>query len=57
MKLKSILIHLIGNSIKFTKNGSITIFYELDTTNFNNVNLTISDTGIGISEAQKNSIT
>ena len=47
MKFKSILIHLIGNSIKFTKNGSITITSELDPSNSNCIIISVSDTGAG----------
>lgn len=43
--LKKILINLVGNSIKFTKSGSITIALE-------NNSLVVQDTGVGIKSAE-----
>lgn len=51
LRLIQIMKNLIGNSIKFTKQGQITIGYRLDG---NKMIFFVKDTGIGISkEAQK----
>ncbi len=49
-KLNQILINLVGNSIKFTPKGSITISLKTISKSENSVQLlfTVSDTGIGI---------
>lgn len=49
-RLRQILINLIGNAIKFTKQGSITLYIELQTLADQPARLkfTIQDTGIGI---------
>ncbi len=50
-KLQKILSHIIENAIKFTTQGSVSIFCELEN---KNIKFAISDTGIGISnEMQK----
>jgi signal transduction histidine kinase len=46
-RLEEVLLNLIGNSMKFTKNGSITVSLEA-IPNF--VKVRVADTGIGISE-------
>jgi len=46
-KLKKIVIHLFVNAFKFTEKGSIIFTCELDC---DNVRISISDTGIGISD-------
>jgi len=46
-KCRHILLNLIGNAIKFTEKGSITISTRL---NSSSVELRITDTGIGISD-------
>lgn len=45
LRLKQVLYNIISNSIKFTKNGNITISYEVNNLD---VIFKISDTGIGI---------
>jgi len=50
-RLRQVIVNLIGNSIKYTKKGSVTVEVQ---ENGNNVALRISNTGIGISaEEQK----
>ncbi|MBI9052394.1 MAG: PAS domain S-box protein [Bacteroidales bacterium] len=44
-KLKQIIYNLIGNSLKFTKKGSIEFGYKLEQ---NSINFFVKDTGIGI---------
>ncbi len=47
VKLKQILINLIGNAFKFTEHGAIECGYEFDNSN-NQLIFHVSDTGIGI---------
>jgi signal transduction histidine kinase/CheY-like chemotaxis protein len=49
-RIKQILVNLLSNAVKFTETGSVTLKVE---TNENNLNLSVIDTGIGISEADK----
>ncbi|MCX2478943.1 response regulator [Pedobacter sp. MC2016-15] len=50
LRLNQILMNLIGNAIKFTSNGSVTLKVEITERKANNVRLkfSIRDTGIGI---------
>ncbi|CAD8064322.1 unnamed protein product [Paramecium sonneborni] len=52
-KIRQILINLLGNSVKFTYNGIITISGK--TVN-KSVELTVSDTGLGITAANQNKL-
>ena len=52
-RIHQVLMNLISNSIKFTKDGNITISATTDT---EKCNITISDTGIGIPEDKIKSI-
>jgi len=51
-RLRQILINLVGNAVKFTKEGRVTLSVELrsDDDDVNVLCFTVSDTGIGIAE-------
>ena len=49
-KLKQVLINLIGNAIKFTEEGSITVHVEADPDTLRAARIDVIDTGIGIPE-------
>lgn len=59
VRLKQILINLLGNAVKFTEKGSITLSVsvqkEINTTN-HTLRFSIIDTGIGILEKNKKKI-
>jgi signal transduction histidine kinase/CheY-like chemotaxis protein len=50
VKLKQILVNLLSNSVKYTQQGNITLKIHMDC---GRVKFLISDTGKGISDAQK----
>ncbi|NBB90586.1 MAG: PAS domain S-box protein [Spirochaetes bacterium] len=50
-RLRQILVNLVGNAIKFTERGSIEIALEPSEDDGFNLELTVTDTGIGMSEA------
>jgi signal transduction histidine kinase/DNA-binding response OmpR family regulator/HPt (histidine-containing phosphotransfer) domain-containing protein len=61
VRLRQVLLNLVGNSIKFTKTGGVTLHVKIDPTadaraaTVHRVRFAVEDTGIGISrEAQKN---
>jgi len=49
-RLRQILLNLIGNAVKFTRNGDISVEVERLETQTDIVEFRIADTGIGISE-------
>ena len=57
-RLRQILVNLVGNAIKFTDEGSVTIAVRVDSQTASEVRLlfTVVDTGIGIDEAHQASI-
>lgn len=60
IRLRQILINLVGNAIKFTPKGAITLSLEVqykeETESSVNLCITVSDTGIGISPDQQQTI-
>ncbi|TRX55829.1 two-component sensor histidine kinase BarA [Thalassomonas sp. M1454] len=58
MRVKQVVINLLGNAIKFTEKGSITVDINYELLEDLNVEITIivTDTGIGINEAQQESL-
>lgn len=61
-KLKQVLINVIGNAVKFTEQGSITIKTQIEPTldslegGNTRVVLTVQDTGVGIDPAQQHKL-
>jgi PAS domain S-box-containing protein len=47
-KLKQVLINLLGNALKFTERGSVTVQVQTDPVTHRPVRLDVVDTGIGI---------
>jgi PAS domain S-box-containing protein len=47
-KLKQVIINLIGNALKFTERGNVTVRVLTDPTDHQPIRLDVSDTGIGI---------
>ena len=58
LKLSQVLINLIGNSVKFTQNGDVTIRVQKNNISKDKVNLRIEieDSGVGISKKKQKSI-
>ena len=52
IRIRQILINLLGNAIKFTRNGfiTLTVSFEPDSPETGTLKCTVGDTGIGISE-------
>lgn len=57
-RIRQIFLNLIGNSLKFTEKGEISLSVHLDKLDENDISLRcqVSDTGIGIPQSKKNSI-
>ena len=58
MRIRQVLLNLVGNAIKFTHQGNVTLEVNIRSThaNYCSVSFTISDTGIGISQDQQENI-
>ena len=58
LKLSQIFMNLVGNALKFTKNGTVTVTAKLKEHTADQVTIyfAVSDTGIGISEEQQKNI-
>ncbi len=56
VKLNTILSNLIGNGIKFTKEGSVCLGIRLSDSHTDFIEFSITDTGIGIPENQQQTI-
>ncbi len=55
IRLKQILVNLLGNAIKFTEKGEVELQVNWEKTNEKHANITISirDTGIGVKDSEK----
>ncbi|UCH62876.1 MAG: ATP-binding protein [Fidelibacterota bacterium] len=49
-KLKQVLINLVGNAIKFTERGSVTVAVHTNSTTYTPEKIDVIDTGVGIPE-------
>ncbi|MCW5207657.1 hypothetical protein VU11_03145, partial [Desulfobulbus sp. US2] len=58
LRIRQVLLNLVGNAIKFTHQGNVTLEINIRSThaNYCSVSFTISDTGIGISQDQQENI-
>ena len=54
-KIRQIAINLIGNAIKFTEQGSVTVSFELDESNAS-LRIIVKDSGIGIAEEETQTV-
>ncbi len=53
-RLEQVLINLIGNAIKYTPKGSVSVFVEVEKTIKNSIlHIRVSDTGLGISASDQ----
>jgi signal transduction histidine kinase/CheY-like chemotaxis protein/HPt (histidine-containing phosphotransfer) domain-containing protein/HAMP domain-containing protein len=56
LRLGQILINLLGNGVKFTEAGSITIRVQPEAGDPERLRFEVADTGIGITDAQRNNL-
>jgi len=52
-RLVQVLVHLVGNAVKFTQSGGIRVEVKCSTDDKNSITLCVTDTGIGIKEEDK----
>jgi PAS domain S-box-containing protein len=55
-KLRQILINLIGNAIKFTNQGEVSVTVETDADSGHPVSISVRDTGIGIAPERQQKV-
>lgn len=55
-RLRQVVTNLVGNAIKFTETGSVTLVAELDPDDRGTLLFTVTDTGIGIPDADQHRI-
>jgi PAS domain S-box-containing protein len=56
VRLRQIILNILGNAIKFTRNGHISVEMERMSENPDIVEIRVSDTGVGMVEADLNKI-
>jgi len=58
LRLRQVIINLVGNAVKFTDQGSVSVFVDVNALETDKVDLlfSVKDTGIGISEEQVDSL-
>jgi signal transduction histidine kinase len=56
VRLRQVLVNLVGNSLKFTRHGSVTVRAEVDRTTRVPVRLSVVDTGDGIPDERQQAI-
>jgi PAS domain S-box-containing protein len=49
VRLRQVLLNLVGNAVKFTPSGSVRLSVELDAGRASSIRFAVTDTGIGIS--------
>ncbi len=56
LRFRQVLVNLVGNAVKFTEQGVISIRVRIDETNPENLHVAVADTGIGVENAKHDSI-
>jgi signal transduction histidine kinase len=56
VRLRQVLVNLVGNALKFTRHGSVTVRVEVDRTTRAPVRLSVVDTGDGIPDERQQAI-